>query len=338
MPSDERTPRAVAATEGPRARFQLAVASAAAQVDDYLGQHRPADGAAAPAARAELGRFAVGRMDAERFASLLGEVPALDAEPAAALRRALDALRALHAAGDGPYLVDVPSGGDLRACVQRALGEVGRAFGAALAYRAVRSGVYRPDAHGPAMDAFPFARWSAAERELAPPIVVEVDGADLRGEALADLLDGRQRFVIVARGTVPGAPLARLITPDVFVMQTADAAELARLVAHDGPGIAALVPEDAARFVHDPDGGESLGERLTIHALPAEVPHAAQGGRSAWQLREEIAQLVVLGELAAPVEPVVGTRDAVVAAEPIAESRVPGPDALTAWLLREAGL
>ncbi len=90
---------------------------------------------------------------------------------------------------------------------------------------------------------------------LCPPLVIEVEGQDLRPASLAELLEGGQKIVLVVNGPAAPAPLVRLITPGVTVIQTDDPAELSALGAVDGPGIAALMPEGAAKFMHIPGDG-----------------------------------------------------------------------------------
>jgi hypothetical protein len=121
-----------------------------------------------------------------------------------------------------------------------------------------------------------------------------VNGADLRADALAEYLDGRQKLVLLVRGACTPAPLVRMVTPGIFVLQAAAETELAGLAAFDGPGVAALVPEPVARFAHDPLGDDTGGRRLTVTHLPAEASRTAVGGWSVWQQREELAQLAAL--------------------------------------------
>jgi hypothetical protein len=128
-----------------------------------------------------------------------------------------------------------------------------------------------------------------------------VNGPDLRAEGLAEFLDGALKVVLVVRGDAPAAPLARLLTPGVFVAQSADGSELARLAAHPGAGVLALVPETAARFVHDPLGGPEWWDRLAISRLPDAAPPPRLGGRSAAQQREELAHLAALARRPAPL-------------------------------------
>jgi hypothetical protein len=136
--------------------------------------------------------------------------------------------------------------------------------------------------------AYPFERWNPAERDLAPPLAVDVAGADCHAAGLADLLDGRLKILLRVSGPCPAAPLARLVAPRTYVLQTDAETDLQGLVAWDGPGVAALVPEGVARFCHDP--GAEPGQRLHV----AHVPDGALrpvGGASAAQQAEDLALL-----------------------------------------------
>jgi hypothetical protein len=342
MPSDpslrsgqaERTSRALAATAELRARYRGAVAAAAEQIGAYLDACRARSGDVAEGALTELGAFARGRIDAGRLAAVIGGRRAVAPEMAGLAERAEAVLRELLARGDALFTYDLPSGGDLRHAVHDALEEAGRAFGAALVFQAVKTGVYRAEQHEGLLDTFPFARWNRTERLLAPPLVVSLDGADLHADTLAEFLDGQQKIVLVVRGPATPAPLVRLLTPGVFVAQTQDAAELARAAAFAGPAVAALVPEAAARFVHDPGAGRTLGERLAVAWLPPDVPRAPVGGRSVAQQREELAQLAALAELAAAPVAAPPPPAAVMPTPPVDEAAV---NDLTTWLLAQAG-
>ena len=301
MPSDERVRGALAPLARGRETFRAAVGEALDQIRGYLATHAAAGGDRAALAAAELGSFAGGRIDGGRFAALVSASRLLEGETEAAVRRCADALASLLDRGDALFACEVPAGGDLREVVAAALADAGRAFGAALAFQALRTGVYRGEQHEPLLHAFPFARWNRGERLLAPPLVIEVDGADLRAGALAEFLDGRQQLVLLVRGACTPAPLVRLVTPGIFVLQAAAETELEALAAFDGPGVAALVPTPAAHFAHDPLGGSARGRLLTITHVPPEPPRTAVGGWSVWQQREELAQLVALDvSLAAP--------------------------------------
>jgi hypothetical protein len=232
------------------------------------------------------------------------------------------------------FFAHVPPGGDLRATVAKALEEIGRAFGAVRIFELTRSGSYGGNEHARSLGSFPFQKWSKGERRLAPPLVVAVDGADLRAEMLADFLDGVQKIVLVVRGPCAPAPLVRLITPGTFVIQTGDATGLDRLAAYAGPGIGALVPDGAARFTHDPARGAEIWNRLTIESAPAKEPRLSVGGRSGSQQAEELRQLMALA--AAPSgAPSAGAATPVAAAPATPADPV---DKLAAWLLSQANL
>ena len=338
MPSDELAVRALAALQAPRAAFTAPVAAAVEQVRAYLAAHRPAfDGRAAAVARVELGPFAEGRVDASRFGSLFTGGGPLDPVSLVRVEDALAVLARVAAAGDSLFRVELEPGGDLRLAVGRALAYAGRAFAAAQVVARIRAG--RADEAPPPAEGFSFRRWNRAERQIAPPLVVELDGADLHPAGLADFLDGAMKIVLVVRGPMAPAPLVRLITPGVWVAQTDDVAALDTLAAVPGPAVAALVPEGAARFVHDPAGGAALAGRLRVGFLPGNGETGALGGLSAFQRHEELAWLAELASApaAGPASPV----DAAPAAGP---GLLPGdpPEAqverLAAWLVRQAGL
>ena len=65
--------------------------------------------------------------------------------------------------------------------------------------------------------------------------------------------------------------------PGVTVIQTDDPASLAVLGAVDGPGIAALMPEGAAKFMHVPGKGKALNERLAVGLPSGEGAEASLG-------------------------------------------------------------
>jgi len=302
------------------------VATAADQVRTYLESHRaPANGRAQRVAT-ELGAFAAGRIDADRFSALFAEEDVPDAETLARLEAAADVLSATATAAD--FTADVPTGGDLRDVVAGALAELGRAFGAARVVEFARAGRYDPATHDEFLSTFPARMWNRAEREIAPPLVVTVDGADLRTGGLSEFLDGGQKIVLVVRGAAPPAPLVRLITPGVFVLQTADAADLAKLAAFSGPGIAALVDENAARFVHDPIAGRTTEARLSLLGLPAQAPNKPVGRVTVFQQTQELEQLRALSATQAQAPDGEAAKPAMT---------MPG-DKLAAWLIRQANL
>lgn len=359
MPSDDRAARALRALSAPRERWTSAVAAAVEEVRAYLAAHRPLpQGQPAERARVELGAFAAGRIDAARFGALFGGGAPLDPASAARVERALAELTQLAAAGDLPFCVDVAPGADLRLAVGHALGFAGRAFGAAQVVELIRSGRFRDGEHGGLLDGLPFRRWNRAERQIAPPLVVQVDGADLHAGSLADFLDGTMKMVLLVRGACPPAPLVRLVTPGVLVMQTAEADDLDGMAAFPGPAVAALVPQGAARFVHDPAGGAALHQRLRIHFAPEADALAPVGGTTVFQQREELALLCELAEAPPPLriasaEPASAESTESASAEsrstePASGTDPPGTghsalgtsavDRLASWLLRQAEL
>ncbi|MFL5386447.1 MAG: hypothetical protein ACJ8GN_28340 [Longimicrobiaceae bacterium] len=337
MPSDDRAVRALAALKAPRAAFTAPVADAVEEVRAYLAAHRPAfDGRAAETARVELGPFAGGRIDAARFGALFTGGAPLDPVSLLRVENALGVLARVAAAGDSLFRVELEPGADLRLAVARALAHAGRAFAAAQVVARIRAG--RAD-DGAAREGFPFRRWNRAERQIAPPLVVELDGADLHPAGLADFMDGAVKLVLVVRGPMPPAPLVRLVTPGVWVAQTDDLATLEALAAAPGPAVAALVPEGAARFVHDPAGGTTVVRRLRVDFVPENGETAALGGLSAFQRHEELAWLRELAT--APAAGPAPQVDAAPAAGPVpTPAGAPGTDVerLASWLVRQAGL
>jgi hypothetical protein len=325
MPSDPRIPQLLALLARPAAAYRSHVATTRERLRVLLASDNGAD-----RIRHELGAFGATRIDVSRFAELRHGL-VLDALSRTRLERASQQLMEIEAATDDTlFTADVAPGDSLRVAVARALARAGRAFGAEHVAELVRSGRYEPERHDRLFDAFPFEWWNRVEREHAPPLVVSVDGADLRAGALAELLDGGVRIVLVVRGACTPAPLARLVTPGTLVMQTRDAAVVARVASFDGPAIAAIMDHDAAQFRHDPADGRKLWQRLTIISSPETPPRSTLGGVSPRQQREELLLLEALAERPAlPDAPV--------------EALIPGgagdpADRLTAWLLTESGL
>ncbi|MHC4940145.1 MAG: hypothetical protein ACYTHK_14450 [Planctomycetota bacterium] len=300
MPSD----RILELLARPAAVFESALAATAEQV-------RTASAPTPDNGDPGFGAFAAGRMDTDRFASLLVKSETLDDAAVDHIREAHTTLTSLLERRKTLFIVDVPPGESLRENVARALAEIGRAFGAARTVDLARANGWRPE-HEAYLHGFEFRLWNRTERESAPPLVVHVDGADLFAGGLLEFLDGALKIVLVVRGTAPPAPLAPLVRPGTFVLQTHDEKELARLAECEGPGVAALMPEGAARFVNDPKGG------LTVDFLP-DPPRKPVGGYSVAQQRTD------LDSLKAPEVPVPVERPA---EDPV--------DQLAAWLLDHA--
>ena len=339
MPSDkttdERASRAQEVLAKAREDFHSALVATSEELRGLLDAGGASEEARAERTAAELGSFAVGRIDIERFSSFeeTGEPVAVTEAPR--LEAAFRTLLSLLERGTDLYHIKVEPGSDLRDAVSNGLGRAGRAFGAARTVELSRSGNYDEAMHGGWMDSFPPDLWSRREKQLAPPLVVEIDGTDLRPGGLADFMDGEQKIVLVVRGSAPPAALARLITPGLMVLQTEDAADLTSVAETEGPAIAALVTGDACRFVHLPavDGGRG---RLTVQHMPTEEPKRPLGGISAFQQVEGMRHLAALAAgwgLSAP-EATAPSGDGASAPAPAASAA----DTLAAWILRQADI
>lgn len=328
MPSDPRVPRTLAMLAPPLAGFRAAVTATLEEIRGYLSAGRSQADTRAARLRDQLGPFAGGRIDTSRLAALLGDDGTLDAASIARLDRVSRVLHDVARDGDDLFTVDVPPGAGLAGAVASRLSSIGRAFAAGRIAPAARSGAASELDEGRALDAFPFSAWTSAERAMAPPLVVRVGGADLTAGALAPFLDGRQQIVLIVHGPCAPAPLVRLITPGVLVMQQHDVAQLTLLAGWRGAAIAAVMPASAVRFVHDPSAGEESWRRLSVEVAP-DGPLSRIGGLSAAQQKEELRQLQTLA--LRPEMPVVARAPGV---EP-----APDPaDHLASWLLQQAGL
>jgi hypothetical protein len=328
MPSDPRVAHLLDALAPAIEPYRSAVAATLEAVRGQLASGQSDVMSRAERLQVQLGPFAAGRIDATRLATFVDGRRSLDASARQRLQRAAAVLDGLIAAGTDLFHAAVPPGGDLRDGVAAQIATIGRAFAAARVVTAAPAGaaVTGLDEEA-ALGTFPFGWWSAAERKLAPPLVVTVSGADLAAGALASFVDGTQKLVLVVDGACPPAPLVRLITPGVLVMQAHDPAEIARLAAWRGAAVAALVPSMAARFVHDPSGGPEAWQRLSFEA-PRESRLARLGAFTASQQAEDLRQLEALG--ARPAAPPAGERAAAATAEPV--------DRLAAWLVQQANV
>ncbi len=321
MPSDDLIKRALAALEDRRESYHSAVATAVDEVRTLLDAHRaPSNGKKGERAAAELGVFAAGRIDTERFEALFSERQTLDKAAVRQIEEALEVLTALLEAGDDLHVARVRSGGDLRDTVRDALAHAGRAFGAGRAVENARSGT-SPAEYA---DGFAPALWNRAERTVAPPLVVELDGADLQPAGLADYLEGAQAIVLLVRKPTPPAALARLITPGTLVVQGTDGDALDALRSWDGPAVVAVVPEGAT-FHYTPADGP--GE-LVVDSRPEDKPRPV-GRLSVARQEADLALLDLLdGAAAGRVVAAAAGSEPARAADPT--------DKLAAWLLRQA--
>jgi hypothetical protein len=292
MPSDTPISLALAALARPIAEFHALVGDAIVQGEAVLAAQHADAKARAAAASVSLGHFADARIDASRFAALFPAVPPLESDAIGALEHALLVLRGVQARGDDFFVVEVPPGGRFGSTLESAFEMIGVALGAVLMEEQIRTGRYEGDQQRLLRTQY-FRTWSSAERRAAPPLVFLVDGADLQPGSLLDYTDGREKIVLVVRGASPPAPLARCISPNTFVLQTVDGNGLDRFASDDGPALAALVPEGAAVFMHDPAGGREPWQRLTVHHLP-DAPKRAIGGQSVWQMTQDLRVLASL--------------------------------------------
>jgi len=323
MPSDDRLTLARAAIAKPLAAYRSSLVSAVERVHGILAS------AGGPSRlELELGAFARGRIDVDRFAAII-RGSALDAGARARITHAAAVLEELAALTDDAFVVDLRSGGPLDLVVASTLATLGRAFGASVAADLVRTGRYRPNEHDLLTLAWGFEHWTRDERRHAPPLVVTLDAEDLRPEKLAHLIDGNVHVLLVTRGTCAPAPLVRLITPGTLVLQTRDATGLDRFGAYEGPAVAALVSENAATFIHDPEHGASTWQRLTIWNRPATEPRKSIAGISPRQQREELAQLYAIAE-----RPALSSTPL----DALAPAGVGDPtERLASWLLTQSG-
>jgi hypothetical protein len=295
MPSDikssagagELALKALAALEPRVDAFHTAVATAEEEIRTFVNHGRGVSEYRTEQMLVELGPFALGRIDPEAFAALLPDTDVITSEGEDVLVHAERILADFAVDHDFHHVV-VEAGGDLRDAVKEALEEVGRVFGASRAVELARSGLFDADQHGSYLSGLPFRKWNRAERQLAPPLVVEVEAEDLLPAGLGEFLDGLVKIVLVVRGPTTPAPLARLITPGTYILQTANVADLAAFARSPNPGVALLFDEerpDQARFVHDPEAGGTSWQRLTVTHMP-EQPDVGRGRRAPTWLEE----------------------------------------------------
>jgi hypothetical protein len=319
--------------------FHSAVATAEEEIRSFVSTRRVATESRTERTLGELGPFAVGLIDPEKFATLLLQSDDLSEDEEGVLKRAEQILADFSMGRDFHHVVVEP-GGDLRDAVKEALDHVGQVFGAARAVELARSGLFDPAQHNSFLSGVPFRKWNREERQLAPPLVVAVDADDLLPAGLGEFLDGLVKVVLVVRGVVTPAPLARLITPGTYVVQTADPAELTALARSPHPGVGLLFdgerPEHA-RFVHDPDAGGTPWQRLTVSHLP-DRPEVGRGRRAPTWL-EELTHLEALAKKPdlVPAANGAGTPGSDAATAPGVEPATPA-DQLAAFLLSQVDL
>lgn len=326
MQSDERVVAALSALRPRIAAFRLAVSGALERARNTLES-----GSGPSQTRTALGEFGSRLIDAERFAMISSGTGPLDAVARAAVERAAELLEALLRAGDEQFVVEVDSLTSPAGAIRARLATLGAAFGVAALSELVRRRTYDPARHGSSLDGYPFERWTASERRLAPPLVVRIDGSDLDAFELAPLIDGWVRLVLLVTQPCTAAPLARLVSPGVFVAQSGDMTVLDRVIDFDGPAVIAVMNGAEARFVHDPRAGSAMWQRIEVTHMPDAQPRKSLGARSAWQQRDDLSHLKAL--IQQPVLPA-NPAEALVAA--VGGTTSDPAERLTAWLLDQA--
>jgi hypothetical protein len=356
MPSEALAQGALAVLDGPRARFDETLTLSIEEIQGFLNTHRDPEQDQTGRVAQELGTFAAGRIDVDRFAALLQETQSLDREVRHELEVALETLTRLKSRGEDLYVARVAPGGDLRDTVAKALSEVGRAFAAARLVEAARDGA-STDAHDASQKGFPFRKWSRDERGVAPPLIVQVAGEDLVAGGLAEFLDGSVKLALVVDGKAPAASLAGLLASGLWVEQVDAPDKLTDFAAAEVPGVAAVVPDGCALFRFD--GSGAPGGALEVSFLPEDAPKVRVGSISAAQQARDLDHLRAMSESAVgrkeatPAGPEAGpaTTGAPVSGEgaavgtpqvaPAAQPAVPASDpagALAGWLLQNADL
>jgi hypothetical protein len=326
MPSDDRTARALAALARPRDTFHSALVEAVTSLRAFIAEQRAPQRSRAAHESARLGEFAAATFDAARFSQLVGAADAMDAARLERLEHALAVLASFADQGDELYRVRVEPGGDLRDTVRSALAARGRVFNATHQVELLRTG--RLPATASTDDGLAFPQWSRLEKSIAPPLLVEVSGANLQVCGLAEYLDGAQKIVLVVDGPAAPAPLARLIAPQTFVMQTVDPDGVRQLADFDGAGIAAVMAEGSAEFVHDPSAGSTLARRLRTGTVPEAPARGIAGG----SVRRQAEELAWLKELAAYASAAASAAAAAPGEDQADEGAEPA-DRLAGWLL-----
>ncbi len=152
--------------------------------------------------------------------------------------------------------------------------------------------------------------------------------------------------MLVIDGPTAPAPLARLLSPGVFTLQTSNSEELEIPAGWQGPAVLALVPEGAAQFRHLPSGSGFSG--LEVVSLPDAAMTVPHSNTSTSQQSEDLALLKLL---AASTEPTSGestlaaraptpapAEDVSADAEHQTDQPIDPVDALASWLLANADL
>ena len=328
MLSDDRVASALSALRPRVAAFRFVVAGTLERARNTLASETgPIQ------ARNTLGEFGGRLIDPDRFAMISSGAGPLDPVARSAVECAAVLLGTFLRAGDEEFVADVVPGTSLGAAIRKRLATLGSVFGAAKVIEQVRRRTYDPAQHKWLLGGYPFERWSAPERRFAPPLVVRVDGCDLDPFALAPLIDGWTRFILLVGEPATAAPLARLVSPGVFVAQSGDITVLETIADLDGPAVIAVMSGTEARFVHDPRRGSATWQRIEVTHLPDAQPRKLLGARSAWQQREDLAHLRALIQ-----QPALASTPAEAFVAAGAASSTDPAERLTAWLLDQSGL
>lgn len=318
MQFDERTSIAL---EAIRPRLELFKSAVAVTTEEIRGLIA-GSGASSEDQSVALGNFAAGHVDVDRFSAFTRQDSRVGSEAETPIRAAQGVLDKLLKEGDDLFVLKITEGANLGSCVAHRLAVIGLAFAAAHVTDLAKRGQYRDEEHELLLDGLAWSDWSKAERALAPGLVIELSGEDFAPAQVAPYLDAGMKIIFVVEGDAPAAAMARLVTPGVYIQQSGAESVLDGFSAFEGTAAAALMPQGAVEFVHDPDAGETTYERFTTLDFPREIRKRAIGGISAVQQAEDMALLETLS--------VVPTLSGDAASDPAGK--------LSAWLLSQTNL
>lgn len=270
----------------------------------------------------QLGYFARGKVNSERFNTFASKPAHIAPEADAPVRAARDILKSLLEEGDKLFVIDTIPGRGLGHQLSVKLAHIGRAFAAARVVALAKNGAYKEDKHAESLMRFPYAIWNSSERALAPGLVVNVSGEDFKPSSIVPLLDTNMKIIFNVSGDAPAAALARVISPRVFVQQITGEPDLKAFKAYKGIAVAGFLPDTAVDFVHDPSAGSTTYERFVSITFPKEVRKRPIGGISPAQQAEDYT---LLESLSVPPE-IAGEA----ASDPAGK--------LSAWLLSQTNL
>ncbi|MDH5803781.1 MAG: hypothetical protein OEZ54_01260 [Gemmatimonadota bacterium] len=333
MPSDKLKEQALDVVMTRAEGFRSSVVEAVEQLRTFLDAQQTSKEGVADRLRIEFGRLAEDKIDFDRFSAIFADPVSLDPVGVEQVEFAYSVLSKMAESPDEQFFAQCGEDESLVAVVDQALGLLGRTFGAARISELSRNGRFKESIHGTWLSRFPFSRWNSTERRMAPPLVVSVPGSRFRPATLADYIDGGVKIIFLVDEPCPPAALARLITPSTMVVQTYSVEGLDRFAEWNGSGVAAVVPQSAAEFVHDPKGGNHLADRLILGNVPKPESIRALSGASAAQQRDELDLLLSLADTS---KTVISSGETGEAADENAEPEL--ADKLAAWLLNRAGL